>query len=61
VVASPEIQRDWDRWQRDVLRVLDSADGATFKSWNVPGFPAKPRIMNQIGALEEIVKQLERE
>jgi hypothetical protein len=52
------VKSDWNGWETMVVRTLDSADAATFKSYSVPGYPAQSVMMSQIGALEEFAKRL---
>jgi hypothetical protein len=53
---SPGVKRDLDKWEMDVLAVLDRADAAAFNAYNIPDQPPKARIMQQIASLMEIAK-----
>jgi hypothetical protein len=59
---TPEVAADWEKWRTKVeqflAKTLDSADLRTFESWNPTGEPLYSRIRNEIGALEDIAKQI---
>jgi hypothetical protein len=64
--APPDVIADWHKWTAEVDRFLrkdlDVADAVTFKSYEegITGEPLHFIIRNEIGELEEFVKQLNR-
>jgi hypothetical protein len=53
----PEVKEWRDTVFRYLSKNLDAADAATFASYEVKGYPENYNLMQQIGALEDLLKQ----